>query len=227
MSTKIFNAYQYNGNIGDLFNELKCLREQYHKKVINMLQNSDYLCGQLSLSPRIFEEFCEQNFHGESTDQVAVMKVCDLPNYKLHAYLEAMIRSHINCEMNITASAVVYFHRDKSYVHFFGLKDLKLSKQFVDFHYQDYGDKPEQVTSHEWQQRKRVWDAIFKDNPIPSVCGLTYEFHSDLFHLCIDAKKVTGHQLEPISSETWDALDVLEAEHVKRRAEQQIDDLCL
>ncbi len=48
MSTKIYDAYKYNGNLYSLFNDLKDIREKYQEDAIELLskcRNTRNRCG--------------------------------------------------------------------------------------------------------------------------------------------------------------------------------------
>lgn len=55
------------------------------------------------------------------------------------------------------------------------LKDLYELNIFDEYHYWDNTDKPNELSVAEWDERRKVWNAIFSKNGIPTEAGLIAE----------------------------------------------------
>lgn len=82
---------------------------------------------------------------------------------------------------DVCVSLSFYQLRNGVYGQYFGRHDLVnkywLSNgQVKDFHYQDQTDRPEEISSRDWNFRKKVWDEIFYDYEVtPINVGLISE----------------------------------------------------
>ncbi len=144
MSTGIYNAYKYEGgDIYSLLEELQGLRSRHIQLTIEMLQD--------------MPAFKKVQGKDRSSDE----------KYQLFQMMEMSTRedmkSGVNSPFNLTASAVVFLHKDSLYVQFFGLdRRIKLDeKKFSDFHYQNStDDTPEGMSYAEFKERGKLWDEI-------------------------------------------------------------------
>lgn len=158
MSTKIYCAYRYDGSIEQLLGEMELIREDYYKKSYEFVK-------------KCFVE----SWKGEPDKRVnAIMEFTRV--------ISNEIKTDNNSPMNLEASAMVYFHKGKIYVQFFigryGEPE-NLSKNFIDFHYQNQTDMPEEVTDEDWEKRKLTWNEIFGDSGIPARAGLIYQIFGE------------------------------------------------
>ncbi len=89
---------------------------------------------------------------------------------------ESMNRG-LNIMANPEASAVVYPHKGRVYVQFFGTDEhhITLDDNFIDYHYQNSTDMPDDVTEEEWLEREETWEAIL-GGEAPAQRGFAYEF---------------------------------------------------
>ena len=161
MSTKIYNAYKVKGlSLHELIGTFKVLRsrvEDYQLKVLTSLigTNKELYIGDQNIlePPHLFLE-----------------------------YLRTSRAKGLNTPFNLEASVVLYTHPiEGMLVQFFGFPDaLTLPKKvFIDFHYQNQADKPEQVSEQEWAHRNQIWEDIFRQSDIPSSVGLHYDLYDE------------------------------------------------
>lgn len=162
MSTKIYNAFQYDGNINELIEDLKKFREQVIPHRIN----------------KFIEPFNK------------LIKQDDLPVYwsSIEQYFLKMIL-WIDREWDTPPNCVIYFHKKKIYFQLFGLDNREIemfnniSNNFLEFWYSDNTD-----LDSELKKRKKVWDWIFEKSWIPEEVWLTFEFFPKrkVIHYLID-----------------------------------------
>ena len=149
MSTKIYNAYKFVGkDIHELVSKLKDMRREHIAATVYMLRGTI------------------RDFSGSSMDELSVAY------HKLADLVREDMKSGVNSSFNLTAAAVIYSFEGQLYIQFFGLdKNVIISPQyFIDFHYQNQVDRPDDITDIEWAERERVWDS----HDIPSKSGLTF-----------------------------------------------------
>jgi len=186
VSTKIYNAYRFDGSLESLFQVLKNLRQKYRKEVVKRIINAKDTLALDHIDKIAASEFYPLSIRcGEH--QLYRAKISDLSAPMLEKLLKFAIVGRRNSLLNISASAVIYPHQNKLYVQFFGVNPPKKDKRFKDFHYQDQEDKPDSISTQEWNRREKVWDSILDDDAIPAVSGLTYEFHNQLFEIAYSA----------------------------------------
>lgn len=191
MSTKIYDAYKYSGNIELLLSELVEMRSFYRKKRIYKILGA--MTTILDVKPLV-----DYTYTYEKDDLVY-----DLPITNIMDVIKKFIDRKSWHPLNIEASAVVYLNRGNIYVQFFGLERdefLPLNDKFSDFHYQNQSDKDENITEEEWQERKQVWDEIFSSSCVPSVVGLIYDFGNDLFDFCKKLKETLNGKVAQLDN---------------------------
>lgn len=177
MSTKIFDVYEWVGPKG-----LEGLLE--------------YLRG---LRGPLFEQFLSQVVHGldPNINLAALPHVGDYAR-QLREGLRSPFRGPIvtsigNADIE-EVNAVVYLHRRKILVQFFGLPEplieaLDADKRFVDKHYQNQTDRPPNISAKEYRSRRTMWDDIFQaaGSYVPCDIGLTYKlFTNDMLNKLVD-----------------------------------------
>lgn len=161
MSTKIYNAYIWDGTVEELVLFLKDLRQHYIEEgSLHMIQFSDFF-------KNLEEEYKKEGKY-----------------FHLSSYLRERISVGLNDPDNLDASAVVYFQDGKIAVQFFGLElfyrdgkrplaDLiKNNSKLQEYEYWDNVDQPEELSEDQWEERKAFWDFI----NVPVEDGLSYEF---------------------------------------------------
>lgn len=192
MSTKIYNAYRYKKSVPELIAYL----QDYRKKWL------DWRIG------RLYANLCSLNKdHAVFSDgKIDLSKLLEIIKEQTNKPFVDMFDIFA-----LSGSIVVYFHKKSVYIQTFIFdRDLYskappfVTKDMVDFHYQDqadpsyvfnkkYSDKKKEKLEKDWQNRKLVWDDIFKNESTPATAGLTYEL-TDMF----DAYKVVDRIREII-----------------------------
>jgi len=202
MSTKIYDAYKYEGNLHSLLNQLKEIRKDYQEEMINQLSIFDKLeieveNGKKVMLKDLHEETLGELFFGD--------------------YLEKRMKIGYNEPMNISASVVLYPYKDDIYLHFFGLKRKYVDKidGLKDFHYQNQSDQSnydwdkekwedmseerQKELEEDWDNRSDIWDEILGYNT-PSESGFSFEFHPHGYQLSEFCRKIT----KKIKENTYD-----------------------
>ncbi len=169
MSTKIYNACKYEGDLVSLLSELKKLRTSYLEEV----------------KPKISKLAKEMKKTHQTPDdkfQIArdIMKLIKEAG-------ESLEKSFID----VSSDVVIYpIHNHLFLVQFFGAT-ITPPSIFEDFHYQNSSDQPSNVSDGEWDYRKAKWDEVFKDDSIPANAGLSFQIfgenqHFKIFHYLIN-----------------------------------------
>lgn len=185
MSTKIYNAYKFNGKTPQLINILKDIRIKYQiEQMDRLIKFKDYT-------------FKKEYFKFLDNDCTMI----DLVNHNLgdlllSDILEREMQICHNTPINISSSAVVYFYENDIYIQFFGLDEKYLQDYknvLIDFHYQNQtdmsnynwyneewqnmSDERKKELEEDWNNRKNVWDNIMTNNDTFSESGLLFNFH--------------------------------------------------
>jgi hypothetical protein len=161
MSTKIYNAYKFNGKPHELMEHLRLYRPKWHEFQI------ERICGLLSEAPpfNVLQE------------KIAEQSAKSYPSW--------------NDEYDVRGSVAVYFHKRNIYVQTFlqtsGKPPEFKDERFIDFHYQnqvdpwyDYDETlsaaDKKKAARNWNTRKKVWDEIFSGRfDSASEAGMIYE----------------------------------------------------
>lgn len=177
MSTKIYDAYEFKGDLDELMSFLGKLRKRFVNEGATFLRQ-------------------------HVTDPAAVTKW----EYaeELKKALSSPMYFHDNGIPNVSCSAVVYPYKGRLFVQFFGMqRETRVnSKRLVDYHYQNQTDpwyehdaweakkkgKPKnkawmKAQAKNYRERRRVWDTIMLNDSRPVHCGLVYEFISPSDHV--------------------------------------------
>jgi hypothetical protein len=135
MSTKIYDAYKYEGNLSSLLSTLQEIKITYLNSKIGMFSLLDKLEIEVEDGKKVMVKDLHQEILGE-------MFFGD--------FLRETMRKGLSDPMNIEASAVVYPHNNDLYVMFFGINHrvIKEHKDFKDFHYQDQSD----MSNYDWDK---------------------------------------------------------------------------
>lgn len=148
MSTKIYYAGKWNGEMKSLMEYLHRLRRRYTEWASDL-----------------FKEIID--WKGEK-----------ITSYELYHIIQKSIASGLNDLENISASVVIIFdHKDnyRPYLIFYGLEKVKtLHSHLQDFAYWDNTDPPKESDEDEFNSRREVWDRIL-GSAAPSTIGLVYE----------------------------------------------------
>jgi len=136
MSTKIYNAYKYTGeNIEMLLEDLRECKNWYSEWVIDRITS-------------IFKP--------------------DVSTGVLWDIMGNILNGNGKILLNPEDAVLVYPHSGDLYVQFFCKEQvigdmLSLSGRFVDFHYQNQTDMPDDISVAEWEGRALIWEEIHKD----------------------------------------------------------------
>jgi hypothetical protein len=146
MSTKIYNAYKWNGTSFEvLLGKLKQLRiefiEEISKELALYTENMTYL--------EILYKLQEETLKG----------------YRSPFNLEtSAVAFPVNGEIYLQFFGV----SDK-------LRRRVFKGELTDYHYQNQTDKPSRVSYKEWEERRKFWDIVLPDEfDRPSIAGFSY-----------------------------------------------------
>jgi hypothetical protein len=193
MSTKIYNAYKYNGSLYNLLNQLKDIRKEYQEEKIELLSHFTTLEIEVENGRKVMLKDLDNEILGD-------MFFVD--------YLEKRMKIGYNEPENISASVVLYPYKNDIYLHFFGLKQKYIDKidGLIDFHYQNQSDQSnydwekekweemseerQKELEEDWDNRASIWDEILGYNT-PSESGFSFEFHPHGYHMSEFCRKIT------------------------------------
>jgi len=200
MSTKIYNAFKFNGTPEQLMVIFKDIKKEYTEQCKKDL--SGYKLDKIEFSKKRYP-FLEKNMY---------LKDMDFPDFTLSDIIERETVIGERNPLNIDASAVVYFYDGKIFVQFFSLPDSIINKHslFEDYHYQNQTDmsnydedkEPMNLMTEEriqelnmdWTKRRDTWEVILPwGDPVPSNNGLIFSFipnHYELSMFCRDLECV-------------------------------------
>jgi hypothetical protein len=179
MSTKIFNAYKYNGTLSQLMKDLFAIREKYlgdfEPQIISTfkhIRNEMYKDLEKQDSSLSIQELREGKLPSDPDQHKKLREASD-------AASKFVVDSLTNgtWDQDITASITVYIYKNQTYLQFFGFKCIEnylpiTKNRLEDWHYQNQTDKPKGVKN--WAQRRNMWDRVFRDYETPRMAGLDF-----------------------------------------------------
>lgn len=197
MSTKIYNAYRFNGNLNQLESVKREIKQMYHGYILETL---------LKLKNEPLNRFFKDDGEGASVvyewenDRDKSLK--DLSYGVLNNVLEYHSERCLVHPLNFSASIVLYIHTNDIYLQFFGLDSCESVQKYIqelrnkgillDYHYQDQTDKPENVSDIEWQMREEVWNEIFESDSRPFSAGFVNDLASCFFSVCYEFRNLVS-----------------------------------
>lgn len=155
MSTKIYDAYEYDGNVEEAFKFLQKMKVRVHKQVTHTF--STYRFHTQMPQYKMIEEM-QKAIQSHLNDPLNVSCSAVIYMYKDRVFIQ-------------------FFGLDRTW-------DRRLAKvrKLKDYHYQNSTDSPDNLTDSQWDQRRKVWEGIFnKSNYTPSQAGLTFDFISESY----------------------------------------------
>jgi len=200
MSTEIYDAYIFKGELKEVFQFKKELQKLYGEDVKNALTVIK------DMGIKKFGEFREANKANEPVQEFKDKTVATIPYYELAAILEGVVQRGNVEFFNFSADMMLYCHEDKIIVQFFGFVPNLFEKYFalqkssmlifsyiekgklVDFHYQNQCDQPEGASDEEWEEREKIWDEIVGDDKFCEA-GFGLDFAKSLLSICYDFKE--------------------------------------
>lgn len=183
MSTKVYDAYLFNGKTTDLMPFLKKVTKDYKEFCLNTLK----YYGEI--------EHITVKRRKIGIDKRIYLK--DAKTFDILKFIEERVKEGYRDALNLDSCAMVYFHKDKIYIQFFGnhkfMEEIRKYDLLQDYHYQNSTDKSnydsnvetwEEMSkerkaqlTRDWNKRKTVWNEIF-DTSYPALDGLTYNFYN-------------------------------------------------
>lgn len=166
MSTKIFDAFRYEDSIEELMKLLPTIKEKHIEASVDTLWK--------------FKNFPITHEEAKWVKEGETVALGDLDS--LSQFLQEEARRGLNNHLNYEASAVVYFHKSKIYVQFFGLDREVMSyinslDVLTEFWWENQtGILPDNCSQEDYDKRGEVWEEIWADSGIASEIGLIYEF---------------------------------------------------
>lgn len=186
MSTKIYDAYLFKGNVNKTFKLLKKIKKEvleremveiYHKEIketVHLLDEYLFLNKKIILDENIIS-------------QTPFKENSALIGYKLHQYEinEKKKYPSILDSMSKFDVSIFPISEKKTLLKFYTSMEFhkevlnKFSRQLKDYHYQNSTDRPEEISSKEWSQRLRDWNKTgIMDSP-PIHCGMSFLLSGD------------------------------------------------
>jgi len=191
MSTKIYNAFKFNGSGEELISIFQEIKKEYIQLTKNMLMKCNFSSADWILKKSRYPSLPSDLTWKE-------LKEISYSEYLLEDIIRKEEKIGEHHPFNISASSIVYFCENNIYVQLFGLprdyqkQVLNKYSQFTDYHYQnstdqsnyDYDMEPwesmtierQEELENEWSERRRVWDIIMPGYSAPSEIGLTFDF---------------------------------------------------
>jgi|SaaInlStandDraft_4_1057021.scaffolds.fasta_scaffold56318_1 hypothetical protein len=192
MSTKIYNAFQYQGTVEELMKDFEIIHDEYKEAATNFIKQT--LDKYDKLNPELNLKNEDGIIHRGNLSTLI----------KDHTMKEYPTYDDVYC---FNASSMVYFLDGNVYIQFFGFdvapfgaefniphkNKLEEDKKITDFHYQDQTDpwydydelegQELEDAEKDWKHREDVWNRIIGKKLIFHEVGLVKEFKLDAFML--------------------------------------------
>jgi hypothetical protein len=198
MSTKIYNAYIFNGTLKEVF----LLKTELQKVYIADVKNA--LMALKDFELKDIKPFATQPMANDALKNCQEKTIGNAPWMYLQDILKGIANIGFRETLNFSASMMLYSHEEKIIVQFFGIyphwldkycflqKSVKLlnsyvrRKKLVDFHYQNQTDKPSRISNKAWDEREKIWDEIFNEYTTFANAGFSYDFMNLIPDICYE-----------------------------------------
>jgi len=172
MSTRIYNAYKFDGTI-------------------------DALMGLLQETRKLYVECMGRALYGLRREEVRYPRFLDKVQEEMRCGFRSPLNIAAACSVCFHEGAIyVVFHGvDFGLAEYLNVKKLGMGgalpllarevdaklvddRRFSDFHYQDQSDPPEDIPEDAFSERGRIWDAIMGDERCFNRIALQFDFMS-------------------------------------------------
>lgn len=158
MSTKIYNAFRFKGELKDLMPFLREVRSDIESHTVNY-----------------YKEYKHSDMPDNEWDLVELFK-----ERNKSIFFEFNIESSVVVYFHSTGIYLHFFFPG----HFGNYSDRgffeKWGDWIEDFHYQNQTDKPDDISEGDWRHREEVFDDLFDHYDPPNRVGLIWEINNDL-----------------------------------------------
>ena len=166
MSLKVYTGIKFKSkNLNEILGQLNSIKEQAIKNVIEYYINNQTPVGKFILSKNF-----DESYINKVTDCISEQKVNnDTMSIFVKTFKSSMAKDYVDWT-DIYATFIVHIIPYKGkYYGYYTCGDIKENEkllfQFVeDFHYQNQTDKPDDITTREWNKRAEVWNTVFYEN---------------------------------------------------------------
>ena len=166
MSLKVYTGIKFKSkNLNEILGQLNSIKEQAIKNVIEY-----YINNPVQIEEFIQSKNFDESYINEVTDCISEQKVNSDTMYTfVKSFKSSMAKDYIDWA-DIYAKFIVHIIPYKGkYYGYYTCGDIKENEkllfQFVDdFYYQNQTDKPDDITTREWNKRAKVWNTVFYDN---------------------------------------------------------------
>ena len=136
--------------------------------------------------------FEPENYKGIIEKEETLKTLAENPfgNYLLEKIIRAETDRGFNTPLNVDASAIVYFHKSKIYVIFFGLPRQVLNTLNQCPILEDANQKAKSSCKR-WKERERLWDQLIGDGPFYEN-GLYFGFVPDGYPMTLICQQILG-----------------------------------
>lgn len=174
MSTKVFDAYVFEGSKEELFDFLKNyinIKEQRNKFLQNMVKSD--------VSSLITTVLTKAQGDKENLSKIMLSSKIEYDskpnifNRQYHFYHENCVVIYNTQETKLDGKQLVqFFNSDKEF-----LKEIEGNKRFKDFYYTNQTDMDD-ISPEEETLRRDTWNIIFSKSSVPGVVGETYSLYN-------------------------------------------------
>lgn len=162
MSLKVYNGIKFKSkNINEILSQLNNIKKQAVQNVIDY-----YTVNQEKILAFILSQN-NPDFLNNVAACIAEQKSDDKTMREFVNYFKSSMAKEYVDWKDIYANFIVYIipYKGKYYGHYTSgdiKENEKLLFQFADeFHYQNQTDKPDDITTREWNKRRNVWHDVF------------------------------------------------------------------
>lgn len=166
MSTSIHNVYRVNLPKGTFWDEMFKIKKIAIQNVRKSLEKAhrEVMSDVDITSPR-YKELSGQG-HDDNMCRLLIA----------HSIIRSGIQKFSNSDLrnsyDVDVSIVIYINKSRHYIGLYcdsvsmlrGCLDFVKDLDFVeDYHYQNSGDRPDNVSARDWSNRKKVWSSFMDD----------------------------------------------------------------
>lgn len=198
MSTKIFDAWRWDGDFFSLSQELVEVRKELQNCVFERIKkylartswrvvdNIKLYKTEFNTLTTKFEEHIKNSYNIDINkpinEEEIFSEVLFTEVNELHRYEESNLRAD-GVDFRITAT--VFPYKPNIQLLMFFIQDSEsredvnrvLNKHgFKEYYYTNQVDAPEEISEEEWDKRGADWDNVFAENGIPKYTGYDYIF---------------------------------------------------
>lgn len=180
MSFTVYTGIKFRTkNIETALNQLKSIREQALKNMAKSLLHHNFIGLASKMSDYLKKDIIR--YKNDPTEMNLLAVKFEIIR-DLHRIGDDTEKARLRCDLDYPFEVIIYPYHGNLYGNYFGPEfgygkdeNIDLLMSIVDeYWYGDQGDPDPNLTSRQWNQRRKIWNGIFEEYNTPRQNGVSF-----------------------------------------------------